>query len=180
MQIAEMVRLQDDGNHVPERVTIHAMAEFIDLEPYDVPALDFLSSMGLSAHYLITPSGCVQRCLDDKRIGRHAGRGLNSGNIGIEMLVPGVHTYATFASYINDISWPEYISQWNATVGLVMELRGKYNLKDMARVVVRGDTSRKESTEPWLVRHSDIAPGRKIDPGQGFAWQAFRKEVYNL
>lgn len=177
--LIQMPRLTGDGNHRPERVTIHAMAEYLDFEPFDQHAFDFLTDRKLSAHYLITPSGDTLKCLEDEQIGRHAGRGLNTHNIGIEILVPGLHTYATFAQRIKDNDWCGG-AQWGETVDLVRRLRKEYRMEDIFRVVVRGETSRKDITEPWLVRHSDIAPGRKIDPGKGFPWQAFRKEVYDL
>lgn len=176
----QMPRLASDGNQAPERVTIHAMAEYLDTEPYDTPAYDFLKTYptsdgkGLSAHYLVTPSGDTLQCLSDKAIGRHAGKGLNKGNIGIEILVPGLHTYGTFLEAISVVDWAP-ISQWSATVKLVQWLRHAYDMKDTPPSEVV-DGVRPE----WLVRHSDIAPGRKLDPGAGFDWQAFRKGVAGL
>jgi len=173
MNIAQMPKLQSDGYHTPERVTIHAMAEYIDLLPVDMPAYDFLAHMDLSAHYLITPSGLILQCLDPKTIGRHAGKGLNTGNVGVEILVPGLHTYATFAETIES-GWC-MPAPWNAAVELTRWLRGQFKMKDTP-YSEQVDDQRPE----WLVRHSDICPGRKVDPGKGFDWQAFRKEVYDL
>lgn len=173
MTIIEMPRMMTDGHQVPERVTIHAMAEFLDFEPFDRRAYDFLLQQNLSAHYLITPSGCVQKCLEDGMIGRHAGKGLNAGNIGIEILVPGLHTYGTFLDTIKRDGWCP-TKAWNATVELVRDLRKRYDLSD-AKEWLTSDQGKGQ----WLVRHSDIRSGAKYDPGSGFDWQAFKKEVYN-
>ena len=176
MDIIQRPSLRSDGRHTVDRVTIHAMAEFLDFDPHDIPAYDFLQERGLSAHYLVTPSGCAQQCLADGQIGRHAGKGLNKGNIGIEILVPGLHTYATFTKAIMQRDWVGQ-EAWNATVELVRRLRGLYGLRD--RLTQKETTDGREvSTDEWLVRHSDICRGRKVDPGGGFGWEQFKKEVY--
>ncbi len=52
----------------PDRIVVHAMAEFLDLDPDDRYAHDYLGQRGLSAHVLITPTGtAIRRGADTKK-----------------------------------------------------------------------------------------------------------------
>ncbi|MEO0062249.1 MAG: hypothetical protein RLZZ08_809 [Pseudomonadota bacterium] len=104
----------------------------------------------VSAHYLITEAGeVVQLVAEDKRAW-HAGasswrgiRDVNSASIGIELDHPG-HAlgYRAFSD-----------EQFEALVPLVHRIVQQY---DIARANVVG--------------HSDVAPARKVDPGELFPW----------
>ena len=52
-------------SQTPSRIVVHAMGEFIDIEPEDYSAVEFLRKLGLSAHAFITPSGVVIRSRRD-------------------------------------------------------------------------------------------------------------------
>ena len=137
----------------PKLIVIHAMGENImrdDRTGYE-HAPDFLERMKLSAHMLVQPDGTMIRCRSDDEIAFHA-QGFNTNSLGMEILVPGNHTYSTF---VNDISKP-YLSdaQYLAAVTQCkkwIELHGSMR----------------------ILRHSDLSPGRKLDPGSGFPWDKF-------
>ena len=105
----------------------------------------------VSAHYLIGEQGEVVRLVPEEKRAWHAGvsywRGIkdvNSASIGIELDHPG-HKYGYRG--FND-------AQFEALVPLV------------ARMVKRFDIPRAN-----VVGHSDVAPQRKIDPGELFPWE---------
>ena len=104
----------------------------------------------VSAHYLISEEGEVIQLVDEARRAWHAGasywrglRDVNSASIGIELQHPG-HAlgYRPFAD-----------AQFEALVPL------------LHRIVHAHDIPRAN-----VVGHSDVAPARKIDPGELFPW----------
>jgi N-acetylmuramoyl-L-alanine amidase len=105
----------------------------------------------VSAHYVITEEGEVVQLVDESRRAWHAGRSfwrgkanVNGASIGIELANPG-HTcgYRPF---------PE--AQIEALVPLLHRIVKTY---DIPRANVVG--------------HSDVAPQRKLDPGELFPWE---------
>jgi len=69
-----------------------------------------------------------------------------------------VHDYTSFVQAIKtDWVTPQ---QWASTVVLVKTWREQHGIDA-------------------VVRHSDISPGRKVDPGDGFMWERFLKAVAN-
>ncbi|XUU61957.1 N-acetylmuramoyl-L-alanine amidase [Erythrobacter sp. HA6-11] len=105
---------------------------------------------GVSAHYLITEEGKVIRLVPEEKRAWHAGvsywrghKDVNSASIGIELDHPGHELgYRQFSD-----------AQFEALVPLV------------ARIVKEYDIPRAN-----VVGHSDVAPARKIDPGELFPW----------
>ncbi|WP_379547922.1 N-acetylmuramoyl-L-alanine amidase [Qipengyuania sp. DSG2-2] len=104
----------------------------------------------VSAHYLISEEGEVTRLVPEEKRAWHAGQAywrghkdVNSASIGIELDHPG-HAlgYREFAD-----------AQFEALVPLV------------ARIVKEHDIPRAN-----VIGHSDVAPARKIDPGELFPW----------
>lgn len=105
----------------------------------------------VSAHYLITEEGEVIRLVDEEKRAWHAGlsywrghKDVNSASIGIELDHPGHEGgYRDFSE-----------AQFEALVPLVARIVNDY---DVPRANVVG--------------HSDVAPARKIDPGELFPWE---------
>ena len=120
-------------------------------------ARDYLEFKTYSAHALITPDGIVIRCRDDDQ-GAHHARGHNRHTLGIEYLVPGIHNYGTFKKAIKN----EYLSYEQWTAGLE---------------VIRGWCSAHDIGRENVVRHSDVDPARKIDPGDGFPFDNLLNEL---
>jgi len=105
----------------------------------------------VSAHYVITEEGEVVRLVPESRRAWHAGRSfwrgksnVNGASIGIELHNPG-HTcgYRPFPD-----------AQIEALVPL------------LHRIVETHDIPRAN-----VVGHSDVAPQRKLDPGELFPWE---------
>lgn len=104
----------------------------------------------VSAHYVVTEDGQVVRMVDEDKRAWHAGKSywrgvtdINSASIGIEIVNPGHEWgYRLF---------PE--AQLGALIPLVHDIKERYR-------ITRGN----------VVGHSDIAPARKLDPGELFPW----------
>ena len=105
----------------------------------------------VSCHYLISRSGRVTRLVKDKNIAWHAGKSkwknltnLNNSSIGIELVNKGhQYGYQNFSS-----------KQIKNLIQLCKYLKMRYSIK-------------KEN----FLGHSDIAPLRKLDPGEKFPWK---------
>tara|TARA_B100000963_G_C22609417_1_gene664136 strand:+ start:1480 stop:2193 length:714 start_codon:yes stop_codon:yes gene_type:complete len=112
----------------------------------------------VSCHYLINRKGDIIQMVEDKRIAWHAGKSkwkkfinLNENSIGIELVNKGHRLgYQNFTE-----------TQINSLITLCKKLKKKYRIK-------------KEN----FLGHSDIAPLRKVDPGEKFPWK--KLSIYNL
>lgn len=125
--------------------------------PSGAAAEDWLcnSDSQVSSHYLIHTDGAVVQMVREQDRAWHAGKGswggvtdINSASIGIEIVNPG-HEFG----YVN---FPRI--QMEAVIDLC------------------GDITRRHGIAPrMLLGHSDVAPGRKVDPGERFSWRKLAK-----
>ena len=112
----------------------------------------------VSCHYLINRKGEITRMVKDNHVAWHAGKskwkritGLNKNSIGIELVNKGhKFGYQNFSK-----------QQIKNLIKLCKILKKKYLI-------------RKEN----FLGHSDIAPLRKIDPGEKFPWE--KLSIHNL
>ena len=109
----------------------------------------------VSCHYLINRKGQIIKMVEDINIAWHAGKSkwknftnLNNTSIGIELVNKG-HKFG-YQSFTK--------KQINSLLKLCKKLKTKYKIKN----------------ENFL-GHSDIAPLRKIDPGEKFPWKKMSK-----
>ena len=105
----------------------------------------------VSCHYLINRKGKIMQMVKENKIAWHAGvskwkniKNLNKNSIGIELVNKG-HFFG-YENYSN--------LQINSLIKLCSKLKKKYKIH-------------KEN----FLGHSDIAPNRKIDPGEKFPWK---------
>jgi N-acetylmuramoyl-L-alanine amidase len=118
----------------------------------------------VSSHYLINRKGEIIKMIDEKYIAWHAGKSkwknfinLNDQSIGIELVNKGHQFgYENFSK-----------KQISKLVLLCQTLIKKYKIK-----------------KTNILGHSDIAPLRKVDPGEKFPWRLlFKKKIgiwYNI
>jgi N-acetylmuramoyl-L-alanine amidase len=110
----------------------------------------------VSCHYLIDRSGKIIQMVDENKIAWHAGKSkwknfinLNNSSLGIELVNRGHRLgYQSFSK-----------SQIKQLVKFCLQLKKKYKIK-----------------KSNILGHSDIAPLRKIDPGEKFPWFKLEKK----
>ena len=114
----------------------------------------------VSCHYLIDREGKIIQLVSDNKIAWHAGKSqwknfkkLNENSIGIELVNKG-HSfgYQTFTK-----------KQISKLEKLCLFLKKKYKIKTCN-----------------VLGHSDIAPLRKIDPGEKFPWHQLSKKKLGI
>ncbi|TSE06600.1 N-acetylmuramoyl-L-alanine amidase [Mesorhizobium intechi] len=109
----------------------------------------------VSSHYLVHESGHIVQMVRESDRAWHAGKSswsgradINSCSVGIEIVNPG-----------HSLGYPGFPKrQIEAVIGLC-----------------KGITARHAIPAMRVLAHSDIAPGRKIDPGEKFPWAALFK-----
>jgi N-acetylmuramoyl-L-alanine amidase len=137
-----------------------ALARLTDPEPVagrypgpwqDKGALPDAPLSRVSAHYVLDESGVCYRLVAEEHRAWHAGAGswngegdVNSRAIGIE-IVNGGHDYGL-------PDFPD--AQIEALIALLQDILSRWALKPTR-----------------VVGHSDIAPDRKLDPGEKFPWK---------
>jgi len=118
------------------------------LDPQEHPYFQEIAGLQVSAHFLIERSGSVIQfvsCLDRAW---HAGASCFAGREGCNDFSLGIELEGTDNQPYSDL-------QYAALVRLLNELRRHYP----------------QITTERICGHSDIAPGRKTDPGPAFDWQ---------
>ena len=118
----------------------------------------------VSCHYLINRKGDLTQMVNDNKVAWHAGKSkwknfnnLNKFSLGIELVNRGhKFKYENFS-----------LPQINRLIKLCKKLKKKYKIKPQN-----------------FLGHSDIAPLRKVDPGEKFPWRKLSKldigKWYNL
>ncbi|RFB79928.1 N-acetylmuramoyl-L-alanine amidase [Methylovirgula sp. 4M-Z18] len=106
----------------------------------------------VSSHYFVWEDGHVLQLVPESRRAWHAGKSfwkgetdLNSRSIGIEIVHPGHNDAGHMAPYP--------AAQIKSVIALCRDI-----------------CDRRSIAPQRVLAHSDIAPGRKIDPGEAFPW----------
>jgi len=118
------------------------------------PYFEQIRGLRVSAHFLLGRDGTAVQFVSTLDRAWHAGRStlagvpqVNDYSIGIELEGTDQDTYTN----------PQYQSLARLVRALVAAYPG--------------------ITRQRMVGHSDVAPGRKTDPGPGFDWQRFYRDV---
>jgi N-acetylmuramoyl-L-alanine amidase len=125
-------------------------------------ALDWLTrrESGVSCHYFVDAEGRIAQLVTEGERAWHAGQGLwagetdlNSCSIGIEIHNPG-----------HDFDYPDFPeTQMRAVEALCLDI--------LSRHAIPSDR---------VLAHSDVAPGRKRDPGEKFDWKRLARAGVGL
>ncbi|WP_423415497.1 N-acetylmuramoyl-L-alanine amidase [Hyphomicrobium sp. B1] len=125
-------------------------------------AIDWLSrpESGVSCHYVVDEHGVVTQLVPEELRAWHAGvsnwkgeTDINSHSIGIEIHNPG-----------HQNGYPDFpAAQMRSVIALSKDI--------VARNHIRPEN---------ILAHSDVAPGRKIDPGEKFNWLLMAREGLGL
>ncbi len=106
----------------------------------------------VSAHYLISGTGAVTAMVDETQRAWHAGQGTWAGQ--------------------DDIN--------SRSIGIELDNRGTHPFSEpqMARLeaLLRGIMERWHIPASGVIGHSDMAPGRKADPGRRFDWARLARQ----
>ena len=130
-------------------------------------SIDLLTNKDVSSHYLITDreNEPIYYLVDENKRAWHAGvsswgnfTNLNDNSIGIEIVNKGFILKDGKMEFYRYPSW-----QIHKTAVLVQDLIKRYEVEPQN-----------------ILGHSDIAPGRKTDPGPYFDWVKFRSLVHQI
>ncbi|MEX2167338.1 MAG: N-acetylmuramoyl-L-alanine amidase [Methyloceanibacter sp.] len=145
------------GGRTPDMLILH----YTGMESSDA-ALDWLTreEAKVSAHYLVDEEGRIAQIVAEEERAWHAGQSqwageidLNSCSIGIEIHNPG-----------HDFDYPDFTeTQMQALEALCLDI--------LCRHTIPPDR---------VLAHSDIAPGRKRDPGEKFDWERLARAGIGL
>ena len=150
--VAEIVASPNHGERRagqrPDMILLHYTG-MIDAEA----ALERLTTRGseVSAHYFVLEDGRIVQMVQESRRAWHAGKSfwagdtdINSCSIGIEIVNPG-----------HDFGYPDFPKRQIAAV----------------TALCRSIQTRNTISPERVLAHSDVAPGRKQDPGEKFPWR---------
>lgn len=146
---------QKTGNTAPDSIILHYTGM-----PSASEALLWLANpiSQVSCHYFVFEDGRIWQMVPENRRAWHAGRGswhgesdMNSRSIGIEIANTG-HDLSKMPPEPGN--YPEFPDvQIEAVIALVRDITARWKIPDSR-----------------ILAHSDIAPGRKVDPGERFPW----------
>ncbi len=122
------------------------------LDVQDHLCFEELADLRVSAHFLIRRDGILQQFVSTRKRAWHAGESLCMGRERVNDFSIGIELEGCDQESFTRV-------QYQSLFHLMQSLRGAY---------------------PWLgsdrcFGHSDIAPGRKTDPGPCFDWDRFKK-----
>ncbi len=114
----------------------------------------------VSAHYMVEEDGRVFALVPEERRAWHAGvsfwlgqTDINSLSVGIEIVNPG-----------HDLGYTPFPdAQIAAVIDLIADIRTRWIIPDER-----------------ILGHSDVAPGRKVDPGELFPWKRLAEAGHGL
>ena len=121
------------------------------LDPDAHPYFKDLEGVRVSAHYLIRRDGTLIQYVDPDKRAWHAGASSWKGRERCNDFSVGVELEGS-----DDVPFTEH--QYETLAALTKTLFERYGTLDVAG-------------------HSDIAPGRKTDPGPWFDWERFRASI---
>ena len=134
------------GGQKPKLIILHYTGTLTDIEAHEI----YLTPNTVSPHYMINKQGDITQYVDETMRAWHAGKSywqgdtdINSSSIGIEIVNSGhEHNLEEFPAV-----------QIENLIELLHAIKNSWGIEDKN-----------------ILGHSDIAVGRKIDPGERFPW----------
>jgi N-acetylmuramoyl-L-alanine amidase len=137
-------------------VIIHSVYNNSGGDKYDIDlVIKLFSRYHVSSHYVIGRDGTIYQLVKEKDISSHAGKSkLPDGRTSVNSCSIGIELITTKDS----LDAPTE-NQIKSLTTLVKDIQNRYKIK-------------------YILRHSDIAPGRKTDPWN-MHWEEFLKGIEN-
>ena len=144
--------MREAVNRKINAVIVHSVFNNLGGEKYDIDLIiKQFSHYGVSSHYIIGRDGSIYYLVNEKNIAFHAGKSqLPNGQTNLNSSTIGIELVTSF----DEAPTPEQIK---ALTLLVNDIRKRYKID-------------------YVLRHSDIAPGRKTDPWN-MDWDGFIKGI---
>jgi len=139
-------------SRVINAVIVHSTFNNSGGDFYDIDlVIKQFSRYGVSAHYVIGRDGVIYRLVDEKDVAYHAGKSaLPDGRIAVNSCSVGIELMTSFDEGPTD-------AQIKSLTNLVNDIKKRHKIQ-------------------FVLRHSDIAPGRKTDPWN-MNWDDFIKGI---
>ena len=135
-------------------VIVHSVYNASGGDKYNVDlVINQFSHYGVSSHYIIGRDGAIYRLVKEKDVSFQAGKSsLPDGRTNVNSCSIGIELITTKDS----LDAPTEL-QIKSLTALVKDIQSRYKIK-------------------YVLRHSDIAPGRKTDPWN-MNWEDFLKTI---
>jgi N-acetyl-anhydromuramyl-L-alanine amidase AmpD len=143
-------------NRKIDAIIVHSVYNASEGDKYDVDlVIKQFSRYHVSSHYIIGRDGKIYQLVNEKNVSFQAGRSqLPDGRTAVNSCSIGIELITTKDS----LDTPTEI-QIKSLIALVKDIKSRYAIK-------------------YVLRHSDIAPGRKTDPWN-MNWEDFSKRIKN-
>jgi len=144
--------MRETVNRKINAIIVHSTFNNSGGEKYDIDSIiKQFSHYGVSSHYVIGRDGNIYYLVNEKNVAFHAGKSqLPDGQTNLNTTTIGIELMTSF----DEAPTPEQI---RALTILVKDIRKRYKID-------------------YVLRHSDIAPGRKTDPWN-MDWEDFIKRI---
>lgn len=135
-----------------DAVIVHSTFNNSGGDHYDIDlVIKQFSTYKVSAHYVIGRDGKIYRLVDEQDLSYHAGKSsLPDGRTNVNTCSIGIELMTSYTDGPNE-------QQVAALLTLITDIKKRHKIS-------------------YVLRHSDIAPGRKTDPWN-MDWDSFKKKL---
>jgi N-acetyl-anhydromuramyl-L-alanine amidase AmpD len=146
--------MRQKENRTIDAIIVHSVYNATGGDKYDIDlVIKQFSHYGVSSHYVIGRNGEIYRLVDEKNISFQAGKSsLPDGRTNVNSYSIGIELITTKDSLDAPTEW-----QIKSLTSLVKDIQSRHKIN-------------------YVLRHSDIAPGRKSDPWN-MKWEEFLKGI---
>lgn len=142
-------------NRKIDAVIVHSTFNNSGGDKYDIDlVIKQFSTYKVSAHYVIGRDGKVYQLVDEQNISYHAGKSsLPDGRTNVNSCSIGIEIMTSYTDGPNE-------TQIETLLALIKKIKNNYQIN-------------------YVLRHSDIAPGRKTDPWN-MNWDLFKQQLNEI